>query len=226
MKKKIGLVLGLLIVFAGLAHLDISRSQPALKQATAQTTTKVKHSARSSKTPAKKNNAGRILIVFFSRSGTNYPDTTLKIGHTQRIANEIARVTGGTKYEIVAAKAYPKNYQATVDRAEKEQQRDARPAIKQPLPDISKYDTIFIGYPIWWSDLPMPVRTFMDNVDMNGKTVIPFSTNAGSGWGDTLSTLKQQYPKATFKKGFSIEGTQADHAQKKIDRWLRQLGYR
>lgn len=222
-RRKVLLFSGLLVLLLVLFGIDIIRSQ--VRQADTSTSTHVtssKSTRKSVQTP-KKNE--RILIVFFSRSGTNYPNVTLKVGHTHRVANEIARVTGGTKYEIVPTRAYPKNYDATVDQAEREQERNARPKIKGPLPDVSRYDTIFFGYPIWWNDVPMPVRTFMDQVDLNGKTLIPFSTNEGSGWGDSLSTLHHQYPRAKIRKGFEIQGQKADRAQRQIDAWLHGLGY-
>ncbi|BDR57057.1 flavodoxin [Xylocopilactobacillus apis] len=220
MKRKIALISGLLVLLIGIFSLDFIRSHEHQKVTTSPVV--VTKKGQNNKKLGQK---GKVLIVFFSRSGTNYPGVTLKIGHTQRIANEIAQVTKGEKFEIRTAKAYPKNYEATVNQAENEQQRNARPKIVGPLPKISKYSTIFLGYPIWWGDIPMPVRSFMDAVDLNHKSVIPFSTNEGSGWGDSLETLKQQYPQADFRGGFEIQGQKADNAQKQIDSWLHSLGY-
>lgn len=172
-----------------------------------------------------KADGGKILIVFFSRSGINYGNKNLEIGNTHRVANEIARVTKGDEVELKTVQPYPANYDQTVDQAQNEQNTNARPKLQEPLPDISQYQTVFIGYPIWWSDIPMPVRTFMDSADLNGKTVIPFSTNEGSGWGNSLETLKHQYPHANFKKGFETEGNKAQNANKEIDSWLESLGY-
>jgi len=69
------------------------------------------------------------------------------------------------------------------------------------------------------------VRTFMDSVDLNHKNIIPFSTNAGSGWGDSVSILKKTYPNAHFLNGFSTEGTNAESSKNKVDRWLQKIGY-
>lgn len=168
---------------------------------------------------------GKVLIVYFSRAGNNYPNTYLRIGHTHQMANWIADKTDGTKYEIVPQKAYPKNYNATVSRAEEEQNSNARPTIKNELPDLNKYDTVFLGYPIWNGELPMIVRTFLDNADLNDKTVIPFSSNAGSGWANTLSVIRKAYPKATIKKGFEVQGVDVDHSRDAINNWLNNLGY-
>lgn len=235
MKRKWILILGMLVVLVGVFSLDIAKSRPRPVATTIQssqpvasraTRTSEQVSSRKKATSQQKtHNSGRVLIIYYSRSGTNYPDVTLKHGHTWQIAREIAQVTGGTRYQIQTAQAYPKNYQATVDQAEQEQQDNARPRLKGILPDVTQYETIFLGYPIWWSDLPMPVRTLMDQIDLNDKVVIPFSTNAGSGWGDSLATLKKQYPQAKFQKGFEIEGAEVDQAHKQIRRWLRDLGY-
>ncbi|WP_261806512.1 flavodoxin [Lapidilactobacillus luobeiensis] len=239
MKRKWILFLGALVVLIGLFTLDISKSRPRpaatpvmTATSASQAVTRHENSATDRDSSSQKaasqqstHNSGRVLIIYYSRSGTNYPDVTLKHGHTWQIAREIAQVTGGTRYQIQTAQAYPKNYQATVDQAEQEQQDNARPRLKGKLPDVTQYETIFLGYPIWWSDLPMPVRTLMDQIDLNDKVVIPFSTNAGSGWGDSLATLKKQYPQAKFQKGFEIEGAEVDQAHKQIRRWLRDLGY-
>lgn len=101
--------------------------------------------------------------------------------------------------------AYPKSYDKTVSQAEREQKNKARPKIKGELPIVSKYDTIFLGYPIWWNDIPMIVRTFMDQVDLNNKTIIPFSTNASSGWGESLNTIHSVFPKAKLKKALKLK---------------------
>lgn len=122
-------------------------------------------------------------------------------------------------------KTYPHNYQATVKRATREQDDNARPQIKNKLPDFKKYDTIFIGYPIWDAHLPMIMHTFIESARLNGKTIIPFSTNAGSGWSDSVTMLRKQYPQATFKTGFSILGVDVKQSHAKIEKWLDNLGY-
>lgn len=210
-------VISFLVIFG--LDLQMGRTMSTKPQTDTQPTAKNQAAKQST------NGHKRILIVYFSRQGTNYPDVTLKVGHTARIARYIAKQVKADQFEITPVKAYPKNYQATVDQAEKEQSKNARPAIKTPIPDMSKYDTIFIGYPIWWNELPMLVRTFMDQAHLNGKTIIPFSTNEGSGWGNTLTQLQHQYPRAHLVKGFSVEGEQATGSQKRVERWLNRIGY-
>ncbi|KRN98868.1 flavodoxin [Companilactobacillus kimchiensis] len=192
-----------------------SESTTANKQVTKQVTKK-------STTTNKKN--GKTLIVYFSRTD-GVSGGHLKVGHTKVVADFIQKHTGADEYEIQAAKPYPKSYQATADQAQKEQQDNARPKIKGTLPDVSKYDTVFIGAPVWWGEYPMIVRTFMDATNLDGKTVIPFTTHMGSGLGNTQEQLKEQYPKSKVRDGLGVEGTDANNSQKTVDNWLNKLGY-
>lgn len=166
----------------------------------------------------------RTLIVYFSRTQGIYGGP-LKVGNTKRIADDIQKQTGGKEYRIVPAKPYPKSYDATARLADQERRQNVRPAIKGKLPDMSKYDTVFIGSPVWYNTYPMVVRTFLDQVDLNGKTVIPFTTNEGSGLGETPDVLRSQFPNARVRKGFSVRGSQAKYARKDVNKWLKGLGY-
>ena len=168
----------------------------------------------------------RTLIVYFSRTQGIY-GRNLRIGNTKRIADDIQKKTGGTEFEIRPQKDYPSDYDQTARLADQERREGARPAIKGPMPDVSKYDTIFIGSPVWYNTYPMVVRTFMDRVNLNSssKTVIPFTTNEGSGLGETPDVLKSQYPNAKMRQGFTVRGTQAAHARNQVNRWLDRLGY-
>lgn len=168
----------------------------------------------------------RTLIVYFSRTQGIY-GRNLRIGNTKRIADDIQKKTGGTEFEIRPQKDYPSDYDQTARLAHQERREGARPAIKGPMPDVSKYDTIFIGSPVWYNTYPMVVRTFMDRVNLNSssKTVIPFTTNEGSGLGETPDVLKSQYPNAKTRQGFTVRGTQAAHARNQVNRWLDRLGY-
>ena len=168
----------------------------------------------------------RTLIVYFSRTQGIY-GRNLRIGNTKRIADDIQKKTGGTEFEIRPQKDYPSDYDQTARLADQERREGARPALKGPMPDVSKYDTIFIGSPVWYNTYPMVVRTFMDRVNLNSssKTVIPFTTNEGSGLGETPDVLKSQYPNAKTRQGFTVRGTQAAHARNQVNRWLDRLGY-
>lgn len=138
-----------------------------------------------------KDGKNKVLIVYFSRTKEVY-NGPLKVGNTKRIADDIQKRTGGTEYEIVPKKPYPNSYNKTTQVARREQQNNARPAIKNKLPNVKKYSTVFIGSPIWWSQYPMIIRTFMDKepaLNSSSKTIIPFTTAEGSGLGNTQESL-------------------------------------
>lgn len=166
----------------------------------------------------------RILIVYFFRTEGVY-DGPLDVGHTKVVADFIQVHTGADEYEIVPTTDYPSDYQSTTEIAQAEQDEDARPAIANPLPDVSGYDTVFIGAPIWWGEYPMIVRTFMDGVDLNGKTLVPFTTHEGSGLGTTQSRLAAQYPDATVLDGLGVRGGEAESSRSQVDSWLEELGF-
>lgn len=183
-------------------------------------------SSRQHSASATSSKGRRTLIVYFSRREGIYGGN-LRIGNTKRIADDIQRKTGGTEFEIRPKTPYPNDYDQTARLADQQRRSGARPAIKGKMPDVSKYDTIFIGSPVWYNTYPMVVRTFMDRVNLNSsnKTVIPFTTNEGSGLGETPTVLRNQYPKAKTRQGFTVRGNQAARARGKVNRWLDRLGY-
>ena len=168
---------------------------------------------------------GKSLVVYFSRVDENYSVGTITEGNTAILAKMIAAKTGADVFEIVPEKAYPKQYRACTDIAKQEQRDKARPAYKGDI-DVSSYDTIYIGYPIWWGDMPMIVYTFLEKHDMNGKTIIPFCTHEGSGLSGTDNTLRRQYKTATVKEALAMRGSTAQNrrgeAEKAIDEWLKK----
>ena len=185
-----------------------------------------RESAQVNAATIKKGSNSDTLIVYFSKSGINY-EGYRKTGNTAKLANDIQKATGADMYEIVPAKPYSRtSYKAVEKRATAEQKQNARPATKGSMPNVSKYKTIFIGSPIWYNEYPMPVRTFMDKVDLNGKTLIPFATDSGSGMGEQPQQLKKQYPKAKIRKGFSVEGADVSKAntQTNVNKWVKNLG--
>lgn len=172
---------------------------------------------------------GKKLVVFFSHTGENYNVGYIEKGNTHIIADMIADATGADRFEIVPAKAYPKNYNECIEIAKQEKQSDARPAIKGDV-NIEDYEVIFIGYPNWWGEVPMCVYTFIDKHDWNGKTVIPFITHEGSGMGGTDRKIANACKGADVAvgKGLAVQGkvAQENHpsAQKTVNKWLEGLG--
>lgn len=165
----------------------------------------------------------RILIVYFSHAGENYSVGNIKVGNTKLVAQEIQRVTDGDEFEIVAEKNYDMPYNQLIGVAKQESSNNELPAFKGEIKNINKYDTIFIGGPIWWGTFPQVMFTFFKQYDLNGKAIIPFTTHEGSGLGNVVEDLKQQYPKANITNAFSIAGHQVRNGMDKIDRWLQGI---
>ena len=173
------------------------------------------------------NTSDKKLVVYFSRADENYSVGNVEVGNTELLAKEIVAKVGADEFKIVPEVAYPANYQEAVDQATKERNEQARPEYKGDV-DISSYDTIFFGYPIWWGDMPMIVYNFIEKHDWSGKTVIPFNTHEGSGNSGTYETLKGKMSSATLKgDGFNMSGSTArtDDGIKELDNWLESLGY-
>ncbi len=168
---------------------------------------------------------GKVLIVFFSHTGENYGVGNIKVGNTKLVADEIQKITGGDEFEIVEEKSYDMPYGELTKLAKEECESGARPAFKGAVKDIEQYGTVFIGGPIWWGTYPQVMFTFFDKYNLNGKTIIPFSTHEGSGLGSVVGDLKKLYPKANFKTAFSIYGHESRKDLSKVGKWLKQLGY-
>lgn len=151
----------------------------------------------------------RTLIIYFSQPEEMKPDAvdgfsgasvlqrkTPETGSTQFIAQLIQKQTHGDLFRIETTSPYPRQHDALLRTAEKEQQTNARPALKTPLPDLSDYDTIYVGYPIWWYTMPMVIYSLFEQNDFAGKTVIPFTTHGGSRLADSLREIARRQPQA------------------------------
>ena len=156
---------------------------------------------------------GNMLIIYFSHSG-----------NTKAVAEMIQKKTGADIIELKTVTPYPKDYNAVVEMAEKEKKSNARPAIATELPNLDKYDTIFLGYPNWWGTIPMAYCTLLEKYDLGSRIVIPFVTHGGSAFGSSLKDLKRLCPKARFKDGFEVKGSRAASSQAAVDKWLSKLG--
>lgn len=168
------------------------------------------------------NNESKILVVYFSHTGENYAVGDISEGNTAIIAKMIADETGADIFEVKPVKPYPKAYTPCTEVAQEEKYANARPEIIGEF-DTDGYDTIYIGYPIWWGDAPMPLYTFIDRHVWEGKTVIPFCTHEGSGLCGT-SEIAAACKGATLGKGLAVKGTIAqnerDRARKIVKDWL------
>lgn len=153
------------------------------------------------------------LVVYFSWSG-----------NTENVANAIADQTGADVFEIVPEETYIDDYNALLDIATEEKENGARPAIAGSIDDISQYDVIYVGYPNWWSDMPMILYTFFDSYDLSGKTIAPFCTSGGSGLSGTVGSIREMEPEADVLDGLHIGSSAASDPDQAVSDWLESLG--
>ena len=178
-------------------------------------------------------NESSVLVVYFSRNGEQYSVGVIDEGNTAIVAKMIGEQTGADLWEVLPAEdIYPTDsYDDLTDIAKKEQADNARPAYAGEVPDLSKYDTIFIGSPVWWGDWPMIMYTFFENNQdgLSGKTLIPFSTHEGSGLSGFDKKLSSACPNSTIGEGLAIRGNdcqnEKDSVRTTVNDWLKGAGF-
>lgn len=159
-------------------------------------------------------NSDKILVIYFSETG-----------NTQKLAKLISDKVGGDFVRIETEKVYPEDYDELVDDAKKEKDNNDRPKLKELNINLDDYDTIFVGYPIWWYQMPMAMYTLFDNYDFADKTIIPFNTHEGSGSSGTYEDIQKLEPKAKVLEGLPIRGgDMVSDQSSKVDSWLNKLG--
>ncbi len=145
------------------------------------------------------------------------------LGNMQFMAQLIQRETGADLYRIVEQTPYPLDHQPLIEQAQQEQRNNERPAIVGELPDLSGYDVIYLGYPNWWGDMPMILYTFLDSVDLSGKTVIPFCVHGGNGFSNTIDSIREEEPEAIVLDGLTISRNQIGQSEQQIVDWVKGL---
>ena len=160
---------------------------------------------------------GKTLIAYFSLTG-----------NTRAVANQIRQTTQGELFEIRTTYAYPDAYRATTDQAKREQEENARPTLAADVEGIESYDTVFLGFPNWWTTMPMTLFTFLERHRLSGKTIAPFCTHEGSRFGQSLTDIRTLCPNARLLDGLALRGgasgyVQSDAARQEIADWLRRL---
>ena len=175
------------------------------------------------KTPA------HVLVVFFSHAGENYGVGVIEEGNTARMGRIIAEQMEADIFELVPVVPYPEDYDACLEAATEEQRTDARPEYEEEIENWEQYDTVFIGYPIWWGQIPNIVYTFMEAYDFAGKTVIPFNTHEGSGQAHSQKDIEALMPEeATVLKGLAVRGSRAQNdpegTGEDVAKWLKEIG--
>lgn len=167
----------------------------------------------------------KILIVYLSRTN-----------NTKAVAEIIHKEVGGKLVALELEKPYPANYQATVQQVADENETGFLPPLKTKIDSIQSFDIVFIGFPTWGMRLPPPMKSFLSQYDLSGKTVIPFNTNGGYGIGSAFETVKELCPKSKVLEGFTtrgglerdgqmlmIQGEKADQIQADVQKWLKKI---
>jgi flavodoxin len=154
-----------------------------------------------------------VLVAFFSHSG-----------NTRVIANQIHETVGGDVFRIVTVDPYPGDYNAVVDSAGREQKSNSRPALAEQVANMDPYDVVFVGYPIWWSTMPMAVFSFLEKHDFRGKKIVPFCTHEGSAWGRSIKDIGKICPEAVVLDGLAVRGGNVRTAKKEVQAWLERIG--
>ena len=163
------------------------------------------------------------LIVYFSRKHQNYVNGVirdLKVGNTETAAQMIQALTKADLFQIEPIQEYSKDYNECIAQAQADQRRDARPELKRYPEKMEKYDTIYLGYPNYWSTMPMAVFTFLEHYDLTGKRICPFCTHEGSGMGSSEADIRKSCQRAVVEKGLAIHGGSVGRAEPEIKKWL------
>ena len=165
------------------------------------------------------------LIAFFSRNGQNYVRgmvQDLAVGNAEVVAGIIQRLTGAELFKLEPLQEYSRNYKECIAQAQADQQRNARPELKRCPESLREYETIYLGYPNYWSTMPMVVFTFLERYDFTGKTIRPFCTHEGSGLGSSEQDIRRLCPGAKVEPGLAVQGGSVRHAEPAIRAWLKQ----
>lgn len=177
---------------------------------------------------------GKALVVYFSVPETDGVDASSGasrlisdgkvVGNTQYIASVISEATKGDLFEIKTVHAYPGSHKALIDAAKVEIDNNARPKLATHIENLNDYKVVFVGFPNWWYDMPMPLYSFFDEYDLDSKTVIPFCTHSGSRFSGAIQTIRKLEPKASVLDGYAIPRKRVSEAKPNVLNWLKRTG--
>jgi len=164
----------------------------------------------------------KAIVIYFSRADENYAVGYVDKGNTEYVAEYIKEYTGADMFKVERKVPYAKDYSTCCDEAKNEVNNNFRPEIKEVLQSIDSYDTVFIGYPIYWGTIPMPMFTQLEKLNFEGKDVYPFATHEGSGLASSISDLKRICGGANFKSGLAIQGrnVKEDSSKTLVKEWI------
>lgn len=157
----------------------------------------------------------RIAVVYYSHSG-----------HTAAVAEAVGEATGGTMYRLEADAAYPRNAPGMQSQTKAEYNEGRRPPLKGEVPDMSRCDVVFQGFPNWYNAPPTAVFTFLEQSSWQGKVIVPFVTYGLSGWGSSIEDIRAAAPDAVIARGLALTSPQASRAGAAAEPWLQSLGLR
>ena len=214
MKKLLTFIVSSALALSLVACSSQSTVEESVTAAAAETEISADTNASEEITAQEEISEGSVLVAYFSWSG-----------NTEQMARIIAGETGADLFEIVPATPYTDDYDELLDIAQQEQAEDARPELTARVENWDSCDTVFVGYPNWWSDAPMTVYTFLESYDWTGKTLIPFNTSASGGFGRSLSRIEESAAGAEILEGLDLTESELPDAQNRITEWLTGLGF-
>ena len=168
-------------------------------------------------------NMSKSIVIFFSHAGDNYSVGVIDTGNTKIVADYISEITGADQFEIVTHKYDGMAYTPLIELAKEEARKGELPPYEGSAPDLSGYDTVYIGGPVWWGTYPQVMFTLFKDINLDGKTVIPFTTHEGSGLASCAKDVRKAFPNANITGEFSIYGHEVRGGKAKVERWLKGL---
>ena len=169
------------------------------------------------------NNMKKSIVIFFSHAGDNYAVGNIEVGNTKIVADYNCEIAGADQFEIVTHKYDGMAYNPLIKLAQEEANRGELPPYEGSAPDLGQYDTVFIGGPVWWGTYPQVMFTLFKDINLDGKTVIPFTTHEGSGLASCAKDVKKAFPKAKVTGEFSIYGHEVRTGRAKVEKWLKSI---
>lgn len=156
----------------------------------------------------------KMLIAYFSWSG-----------NTRSIAEQIHKKVGGDLVEIEPVRPYSRDYNTCLDEARRDQDNKARPELKTKIDNMAQYDVVFLGYPNWWATIPMPIASFLEQYDFQGKTIVPFVSHGGGRLGQSVTDIAKLSPGSSITEALSVSYSGGSSLSGDIDAWLNKIGY-
>ena len=178
---------------------------------------------------------GKTLVAYFSWPATEEADGTTcaslvnidgkTIGNTEHVAGLFAKELGADLFRIETERTYPLTRGALIESTKEEQDKNELPKLRTHVEDMDQYEIIFLGYPLWWYDFPMPIYSFFDEYNLEGKTIVLFTTHAGNRFCKTLRTAQDLLPTSPIVQGLATHEDDIADAEDSVTKWLRDNGF-